>query len=113
VAEFLALVLPIFFMASSTIGVVWIQSLKSNLRIVSAEAAYLATQADTSTSDVESFVFREVEERLGLSLEMLKISQNEGLAAVELGIEPLELVGVGEIFSPVISVRTHGAKELH
>ena len=111
-AEFLSLVLPLFFLAASTIGVVWVQFVKSNLRIISAEAAFQATQADTTVSEVESYVLRQVEVRLGLPLASLEVNLNQGLVGVELGIEPLEISGVSSMFSPLLLVRTHGAIEL-
>jgi hypothetical protein len=112
VAEFLSLVLPLFFLAASTIGVVWFQFIKSNLRIVAAEAAFLATQADTTVSEVETFSIGQIEQRLGLPLSKFELTKSPGQAGVELGIEQLELVGIGGIFSPVILVRSHGAAEL-
>ena len=111
-AEFLSLVLPLFFLAASTIGVVWVQFVKSNLRIISAEAAFLATQADTTVSEVESFVAGQIEDRLGLSLSKIEVNLSQGLVGVELGIEPLEISGFGPFSSPLILVRTHGALEL-
>ena len=84
--------LPLFFLAASTIGVVWVQVVKTNLRIVSAEAAFQAGQADTSVSEVESFAAQQVEERLGLQLSKLEIYLGQGLAELELGVEPLAIV---------------------
>jgi hypothetical protein len=104
--------LPLFFLAASTIGIVWVQFVASKLRIVSAEAAFLAAQADASESDVQFHVARQVEERLGLQLAMVEVHLDGGLAAIVLGIEPIELVGLGAIFSSLIFVRTHGALEL-
>ena len=104
--------LPLFFLAASTIGVVWVQFVKTNLRIVSAEAAFQAGQADTSVSEVESFAAQQVEERLGLQLSKLEIYLGQGLAELELGVEPLAIVRFDSILSPLISVRTHGVLEL-
>ncbi len=104
--------MPLFFLAASTIGVVWVQFVKSNLRIISAEAAFQAAQADTTVREVESFVAGQIEDRLGLSLSKIEVNLSQGLVGVELGIEPLEISGFGPISSPLILVRTHGALEL-
>lgn len=111
-AEFLGFVIPMFFLASSTIGLVWIQFVKSNLRIVTAEAAFRASQADTTISEVENFLIERIDERLGVPVAGIDVSLGQGLAAVELSIETFDLIGVGSIFAPIISVRTHGALEI-
>ena len=111
-AEFLSLVLPLFFLAASTVGVVWVQFVESNLRIVAAEAVFLAAQADTTVGEVEYFAFRQIEERIGIPLAKVSVNRASGLAGVELGIEQSELVEVGAIFSPPFLVRSHGATEL-
>jgi hypothetical protein len=104
--------MPMSILAASTIGLVWVQFVKSNLRVVAAEATFLATQADTTIAEVESFVVAQMAERIKVPLSKLDVRVAQGLAGVELGIEPLELVGLGGILVPSVSVRCHGALEL-
>jgi hypothetical protein len=104
--------MPMFLLAASTIGLVWVQFVKSNLRVVAAEATFLATQADTSIAEVETFVVGQMAERLKVPLSKFDVRVDQGIAGVELGFEPLELVGLGSISAPIVTVRSHGALEL-
>ncbi len=80
--------------------------------MVAAEATFLAAQADTTIAEVEFFVVGEMAERIKVPLSKLDVRVAQGLAGVELGIEPLGLVGLGGILAPSVSVRSHSALEL-
>jgi hypothetical protein len=104
VVEFLLLTLPLFGLASATLGVTWYSFAKAQLFQVASEAAMQLNEPDSTEAEVFDDVRRKLKVRLWLDSFSVSNYSNASASSIAIELPATTLAGPLSLLLPPLSV---------
>ena len=106
------MVIPMFGLASATIGVGWYSFAKAHLLQIAAESAWQAAEPDSSSSDVRGSIGDKLLTRLGVTTFIAQFTKIDGIASVSIEVPELQFLGPMSLVLPGLSVVSDAPSEM-
>ena len=110
--EFLLLIVPMFGLASATIGIAWYGFAKSQLTQIAAESALVASKPDSSEVEVQEGIGEKLSSRLGVTNFLSRTTNVDGIASVSIELPDLQFLGPLSLVFPGLSVVSYAPSEI-
>jgi hypothetical protein len=104
VVEFLLLTLPLFGLASATLGVTWYSFAKGQVLQVASEAAMQLNEPDSTELEVFDDVKVKLKNRLGIDSFSVSNYSNASVSSIAIELPSTPLVGPLSVLLPPLSV---------
>lgn len=101
------LTLPLFGLASATLGVTWYSFAKAQLAQVANEAAMQSAEPDSTNSEVFDDVKLKLKTRLGLETFSMTTTTNPGSSTSSIELPAAQFLGPLSLVFPSLSVVGH------
>lgn len=108
--EFVFLVIPMLLISSMTIGGAWAAQTKTQLRVLAAESAWQLAEADSTESEVQTSITRQLGQRLGGA--GFELARTDALSEVMLKLPIGRLFNSFGVTSPEFEIVSHAANEI-
>lgn len=105
--EFLVLILPLFGLASATLGVTWYSFARAQLAQVANEAAMQSAEPDSTNSEVFEDVQQKLKMRLGVKSFSMTASSTLGSRSTSIDLPAAQFLGPLSLVFPNLSVVSH------